>query len=349
MNRVNFAVIIVFSVLFSVAMHGSAFADTTAKSTNFEKTTVVEITNNGGTQVKTVKMWLGQDGGTFKSFKTEKNWIGTKSPQGLLVFSTDTPVGQGESVKFGIRTEVSNPGINWKTIDENGNDISIGKVTAGADTQPQASTPPATTPPVAAQSKTVNFDSATFRIIPEKPKNGDNIRIVGDGFPKGQSLDFYIDNEKIDDFTSDNTGHVIGKAKIPVNKEADRIEFSLADSEGHKKTISIRIEHTETQVVSPKEKHIVVNEFPEIVQPGQTVHVSGTGKPGSTLTITAKDPAGTKIYEVAVPVDVQGNWSHETIIPPDAGIGSRQVEISDGTETLTKTVSITILSTVRVT
>ncbi len=102
-------------------------------------------------------------------------------------------------------------------------------------------------------------------------------------------------------------------------------------------------------MVNPKEKHITVTEFPELVQPGQTVHASGTGKPGSTLTVAAKDPTGKKIYEVAVPVDIQGNWSHEVVIPPDAGIGSRQVEISDGTETITKTISITILSTVRLT
>lgn len=349
MSRLNYVIFIAVSILFSGAIiQGSALADTAAKSTNFEKTTIIEFTNNGDTQIKTVKMWLGQDSGAFKSFKTEKDWTGAKSPQGLLVFTTDSPVGKGGSVKFGIKTEVANPGINWKTIDPNGNDISIGKVTATAETQPQVSTPPVSTPPATTPTSS-NFDSATFRIIPEKPKNGDNIRIVGDGFPKNQQIDFYIDNEKIDDFMSDNSGHVVGKAKVPVNKQAERIEFSLADSDGHKKTISIRIEHSDVQAVNIKEKHITVTEFPEIIQPGQTVQTSGTGKPGSTLTVTAKDPTGKKIYEVAIPVDIQGNWSHEVIIPPDAGIGSRQVEISDGIETITKTISITILSTVRLT
>ncbi len=231
MSRVNFVIFIALSVLFSgIIVQGNAFADTTAKSTNFEKTTIIEFVNNGNTQIKTVKMWLAQDGGTFKSFKTENNWTGAKSPQGLLVFTTDSPVGQGESVKFGIKTEIANPGINWKTIDTDGNDISIGKTTAGVP--PQDVTPPVITPPA---KTTSNFDSATFRIIPEKPKNGDNIRIVGDGFPKNQQVDFYIDNEKIDDFMSDNSGHVVGKAKVPVNVQADRIEFSLADSEGHKR------------------------------------------------------------------------------------------------------------------
>lgn len=348
MNRINFVIFsIVASILFSgIILQSNAFAETAAKSTNFEKTTIIEFENNGNTQIKTVKMWLGQDSGAFKSFKVEKNWTGVKTPQGLLVFSTENPVKQGESVKFGIKTEIANPGINWKTIDTNGNDISIGKTIATNAEQPsQADNKPSEiTPPVTKS----NFDDATFRIIPEKPKNGDSIRIVGDGFPPKQQINFYIDNEVIDDFVTDDSGHLVGKAKVPINK-ADRIEFSLADDKGHKKSISIRIEQAESRVVSPREKHITISEFPEIVQPGQTVHVSGTGKPGSTLTITSKDPAGNKISEVAVPVDTQGNWSHDTTIPPNAGIGSRQVEISDGTDVITKTVSITILKAVHLT
>lgn len=349
MNRVNFVICsVIVSVLFSGIILSSAFADTPAKSTNFEKTTIIEFENNGDVQIKTVKMWLGQDSGTFKSFKTESGWIGTKTPQGLIIFSTENPVSKGESVKFGIRTEVASPGINWKTIDANGNDISIGKAMPNTE-QPEEGVTPVNTPVTQPDTKaaTKSFDSATFRIIPEKPKNGDNIRVVGDGFPPNKQINFYIDNEIIDDFMTDDSGHLLGKAKIPINK-LDRVEFSLADADGNKKTISIRIDFVESQPVSPKEKHITVKEFPEIVQPGQTVTASGTGKPGSTLTITAKDPAGVKIYEVAVPVDTQGNWSHETTIPPDAGIGSRQIEVSDGSETITKTISITNLSSVDV-
>lgn len=338
---------IAVSVLLSGAMSG-AFAETTAKSTNFEKTTIIEFVNNGDAPIKTVRMWLGQDGGAFTSFKTERNWTGAKTPQGLLVFSTDTPVASGESVKFGLKTEVAGPGINWKTIDAGGNDISIGKAIAG---QPaQAVTPPVITPPVSTPeaTKSTSFDSATFRIIPEKPKNGDSIRIVGDGFPPKQQVNFYIDNEMIDDFMTDEGGHLVGKVKIPITK-SDRVEFSISDSDGHKKTISIRLEQAAAQAVSPHEKHIQVTDFPEIVHPGDTVKVSGTGKPSSTLTITTRDPAGNKISELTISVDNQGNWSHTVVIPPDIGIGSRQVDISDGTEVITKTVSIASLSTLHLT
>jgi hypothetical protein len=347
MSRINFVMIsIVASILFSGVILNNSFADTPVKSTNFEKTTIIEFENNGDVQIKTVKMWLGQDSGTFKSFKTESGWTGAKTAQGMLVFSTENPINPGESVKFGIKTEVSGPGINWKTVDANGNDISIGKAAPNTEPPTGIVTPPETKPEP--KSSEANFDSATFRIIPEKPKNGDNIRIVGDGFPPNRQINFYIDNEIIDDFMTDNSGHLLGKAKIPINK-LDRVEFSLADAAGNKKTISIRIDYVESQVVSPKEKHIIVKEFPEIAQPGQTVHASGTGKPGSTLTITAKDPMGNKFYEVAIPVDTQGNWSYDTVIPPNAGIGSRLIEISDGTEVISKTISITNLSTVDIT
>lgn len=345
MNHINFVIFSIFVLFSGVILQGNAFADTTAKSTNFEKTTIIEFENNDNVQIKTVKMWLGKDDGVFKSFKTENNWIGAKTPQGMLVFSTEKPVKSGESVKFGIKTDIANPGVNWKTIDSNGNDVTIGKVTAITEQSPPEqvdTTPPVTTPP----AKKSNFDSATFRIIPEKPKNGNNIRIVGDGFPPNQQLDFYINDAILDDFTTDNAGHLIAKSKIPISTESDRIELSLVDKDGNKKTVSIRIEHVENQPANPKAKHITITEFSEIVQPGQTVRAAGTGKPGSTITITAKDPAGNKFYEVAITVDTQGNWFHETIIPPDAGIGSRQIEISDGSEVITKTVSVTILKIV---
>jgi hypothetical protein len=343
MNRINFVIFSFFVLFAGIILQNNAFADTTVKSTNFEKTTIIEFENNDYVQIKTVKMWLGKDDGVFKSFKTENNWIGAKTPQGMLVFSTEKPVKSGESIKFGIKTDIANPGINWKTIDSNGNDISIGKVTSEQAPEQVVTTPPVTTPTKS------NFDSATFRIIPEKPRNGDSIRIVGNGFSPNQHFDFYIDNDKLDDFMTDSTGHLIAKSKIPISKESDRVEFSLVDKDNNKKTVSIRIEHAVNQLVSPKAKHITIIEFPEIVQPGQTVHASGTGKPGSTITITARDPAGIKISEVIAPVDTQGNWSYVTIIPPDVGIGSRQVEISDGTEIITKTVSITILNTIRLT
>ncbi|WP_268541306.1 biofilm-associated protein [Candidatus Nitrosotenuis cloacae] len=341
------ATFLIFSLVafaaFTVFIFPDALAQTGAKSTGFEKTTLIEFTNNDTVEINTVRMWLGKDAGDFKSFKTEKGWTGTKTAQGLLVFTTSQPLGPGESVKFGIKTEVASPGINWRTMDTSGNEITTGKTAINQEAPPeQVPTPPPEQP------KTANFENAKFRIIPESPKNGDEIRIIGEGFPPNITLDFFIDNEKLEDFQSDNSGGVLGKTKIPVTKESDRVDLSLADAQGNKKTISIRIQHAES-VIAEKVVHLTVTQATEIVGPGDTARVSGTAKPGSTVAITARDTSGTKIYEVAVPVDSQGNWSHETVIPPDAPLGSRMVEFSNGQDVITKTLSISITKSIRLT
>ena len=279
-SRLAVVSLVFFSIFAFVNL--TAFAETTAKSTNFEKTTLVEFVNNDTVEVNTVRLWLGTDSGTFKSFKTEKGWTGLKTPQGVLVFSSDSPLGPGESVKFGIKTETENPGVNWKSLDVSGNEITIGKVVAG-----QASkTIPA--PADNGQKPATSLESATFRIIPDKPKNGDSVRVVGYGFPPNKHLDFLINDEKLEDFQTDSSGHLIGRTKIPITKVAERYDFSLADEQGEKKTISLRIEHRDEQMANPKSKHLTVDQIVQVVEPGQTASSSGTGQPGSAVTISAQ-------------------------------------------------------------
>lgn len=229
MNYAVYAILGIFTVfIFSASILASA--ETGAKSTAFEKTTLLEFTNNDSSPVHTIKLWLGKDVGTFKSFKAEKGWTGVKNSQGVLVFTSTEPLGSGESVKFGIKTEIESPGVNWKTSDSAGNELSVGKVTPqhrGKIGLPDY------------------LKSATFKIIPESPKTGDSIRIVGEGFPKNSVLNLMINNEKLEDIRTDESGRVIGTAKIPITIQSDRIDLSLEDSQGSKKTISIRVKTME--------------------------------------------------------------------------------------------------------
>ncbi len=340
---------IIILLVFTVSnLSSPVFADTVAKSTSFEKTTLIEYVNNEGVPIKTVRMWLGQDDGTFKSFKTEKGWTGTLTAQGLLIFTSEKPLPPGDVVKFGIKTEVQNPGINWRTLDLNSNELTTGRTVAGQQVTPpvdNGSTPQETT-----QKTTTSFDNAEFRIIPASPKNGDSVRVIGYGFPPNTVVDFYIDNEKLDDFETNNLGHLIGRTKIPVDKEAERVEFLLSDQQGNKKTMSIRLDYKETQIQSPKSTaRLTITEVSEVVAPGQTASVSGTAKPAATVTISYKDAAGVKIQEAAVEVNAQGKWSFQRVIPPDAALGTRIIEFSDGTDTITKTISISILKAIHVT
>lgn len=340
---VKYTLMVFGLALFSLVVFLPASADTVVESTNFEKTTILEFTNNDNTPIKTIRIWLGADAGTFKSFKTESGWTGLKTPQGVLVFTTDDALEPGQSVKFGVKTEVESPGINWKTLDASGNELTIGKAVPGQT--PQEIQPPTQeTQPVQE-----NLDNAVFKIIPDKPKNGDSIRIVGYGFPANKRFDFLIDGEKLEDLVTDKNGNLLGRAEIPVTKAADRVEFSLTDNQGNSKAISIRIEHREAQQTDPKAKHLTVDKFVELVEPGQVVSSSGTGEPGSAVTITVQDPSGTKIYEAVTTVNNQGLWSHETTIPPDAPLGTRKVIFSDGRDSIEKIFSVSISKTIHIT
>jgi hypothetical protein len=339
--------VVIFAVFAVAHQSSSVFAETVAKSTSFEKTTLIEYVNQEGTNIKSIRMWLGKDDGAFTSFKTEKGWTGTKTPQGVLVFTAEQILEPGKTVKFGIKTEIQSPGINWKTIDVNGNELTTGRTEPGE--QPPITRPDQNNPQDKIQKQPSNLDNAIFRIIPETPKNGDSIRIVGDGFPPNKQLGFFIDDQKLDDLGTDRSGHLLGTSKIPINKDSERVEFSLVDDQGNKKTISLRIAHKEVQIVNNKVTQLTVTQISQIVEPGQTARVSGTAKPGITITISYKDLAGNKIQEAAIPVDAQGNWSYERVIPPDAPLGSVQVEFSDGTDKITKTLSISVSKKIHVT
>jgi len=96
------------------------------KSIFYEKSTIIEFTNEGKEDVNSISIWLGSDY-TFESFKTEMGWLGEKTPQGVIIFTSSEPIKPGESVKFGVKTNESNPGINWKALDKKGEQMGVGK------------------------------------------------------------------------------------------------------------------------------------------------------------------------------------------------------------------------------
>jgi parallel beta-helix repeat protein len=96
------------------------------KSIFYEKSTIIEFTNEGKEDVNSISIWLGSDY-TFESFKTEMGWLGEKTPQGVIIFTSSEPIKPGESAKFGVKTNESNPGINWKALDKKGEQMGVGK------------------------------------------------------------------------------------------------------------------------------------------------------------------------------------------------------------------------------
>jgi len=306
----------------------------TAKSIGFEETTIIEFQNNDNTsEIDTFRIWLGSDF-NFKSFKTERGWTGEKTPQGIIIFSTSTPLQSGEIVKFGVKTDKQKPGINWKALANNDQQIAIGKTLVSESSS--------TIQPNGDVSSDVNgvLEDSTFRLIPEKPSVGSSIRVTGDNFGANQKLDFYIDSKKIQAFETDGNGHFIFTSAIPENQDAERVDFKISDSKGNEKSISIRIGDEGDRMTSSEDIPLTFHPTPPVIFRGDSVSVSGTGNPGSTVTGTTKNESGEIVTTIAIDVDLDGNWSYDALIPIDTPFGIYDAEITDGTDVIVRSWTI---------
>ena len=121
------SIILLFSLVIILIPSNTYAEEIDVKSVALEETTIIELTNNSNKEVNTLRIWLGSDF-NFKSFKTEKGWMGEKTPQGVIIFTSSESIKPGESVKFGIKSDKAKPGINWKALDNENKQMSIGKV-----------------------------------------------------------------------------------------------------------------------------------------------------------------------------------------------------------------------------
>jgi len=86
-----FSVIVLFSAsLILTPLNGYA-EEIDVKSVGLDKTTIITFSNDGSKDLKTFRIWLSQDT-NFQSFKTEKGWIGEKTPQGVIIFTSSESI-----------------------------------------------------------------------------------------------------------------------------------------------------------------------------------------------------------------------------------------------------------------
>jgi len=300
-----------------------------AKSIGFEDTTIIEFENNDNTaEIDTFRIWLGSDT-NFKSFKTEKGWTGEKTPQGVIVFTTSNPVQPGEVVKFGVKTDKPNPGINWKALADTDKQIAVGKTLVSVQSDVGSKS-------VVSTAGVGVFDSSSFRLIPEKPNVGANMRVTGDNFAANHKLDFYIGTKKIQSFETDGNGHFMFTSSVPKDEKADRVDFKIVDSEGNEKAISLRL-GAETGITTQENISLTIVGIPSVVYRGEALKITGTGPPGKTVTATVKDENDKIITTLAVEIGLDGKWVYEGVVAADAPLGKRSSEITDGVNTLVRT------------
>lgn len=325
------------AVLFSMAVivfpsiaHGEEIV---VNSIALEETSVLELTNDSNENVNTVRMWLGSDF-SFKSFKTEKGWVGEKNAQGVIIFTTSEPIKPGESVKFGVKTDKPNPGINWQALDSKNAEMGIGK------SIPKEIPLVTENPKLDQNSNSIDESmsaESTFRIIPEKPNVGSTIRVVGENFGSSQELYFYIDAKKIGTFVTDQNGHFITTVKIPDDQKADRVDFLVKDKEGKEKKISLRIEEEKSRTTPTQNIPLTVKGIPSIVHRGDFLEIFGTGQPNSGITIEIIGPDGESVRTRTAESNGKGDWTLEPLLVPlDRPFGKYTGIISDGRNSRTE-------------
>ncbi len=325
-------VLLCLTVAIIVPINAYATETINAKSFSFEETTIIEFTNSGKEDVNSFRIWLGSDI-NFKSFKTESGWIGQKTPQGVIIFTSSESVKPGESIKIGVKTDKTNSGINWKALGENEKQIETGK------TIPKELPKPINNEKITGENSGNGILSdSVFRIIPDKPNAGSTIRVTGDNFGSLQQFDFYINTNKIGTFETDGKGHFISTVIIPKDQNADRVDFSVKDKAGNEKKISLRIMEAETRKPVTENIKLTIKGIPEVLHRGDFIEVSGTAQPNGGITASVKNIDETIINTRTAEVDSKGEWKVEPIIVPiDAPFGRYTAVISDGREEISTT------------
>jgi len=326
------SIILLFSIII-IAIPSNVYAEeVSVKSFAFEETTIIEITNDSNEQVNSFRIWLGSDF-SFKSFKTEKGWVGEKTPQGVIIFTSSETIKPGESVKFGIKTDKVKPGINWKALDKGDNQISIGKVLPRELPDVVQNTKPKQD-----QIQVYDLSESIFRIVPEKPNVGSSIRVTGDKFAAYQEFDFYINSKKIGSFETDKDGHFMTTMKIPEDQKADRVDFKIVDKNGGEKKISLRIGEIDNRIPETQNVKLTIKGLPDIVHRGDFLEIFGTGDPGSAITAEVANSDGEIINSRTAEIDNKGNWKLEEpiIVSLDTPFGKYSVTITDGRQNILK-------------
>ncbi len=329
-----FSLLLISSVMI-ISNIESGFADEViAISTGFEDSTLLELKNSRGNtaSIDTVRIWLSGEN-EFKSFKTEEGWMGKNTPQGVIVFTSQNEINPGESVKFGIKTIESNPVINWKALDSNGEIIKSATTTV---TKSETSK----NQPELNQPKIVSIkEDSSFRFIPEKPASNSNFRVIGENFVPNQSLDFYISDELQKSVIVDKNGRILFTSKLPVILNDERTEFVLRDSGGSEKTLSIRIPQLENREI-PDIIKLSLGNTPQEAKRGEVVTLEGMATPNTTLTISSKDVNGEILAIDTIQVKFDGKWTYENLFAPDLELGTISIEIDDGKSKVLRNVDV---------
>ena len=297
----------------------------TVSSTSHEGITVVEYKNSEENIFDIKSVILEVNNGNFKSFKTENGWTGKKTSVDTVTFTSTNPVKPGESAKFGIKTNSPDPVFSWKAFDEEGDELGSGGRIATIQQEITKEINPLGPAGV--------LDDSSFKMIPSTPSVGSSLRLIGEKFAPREKLDFYIDNNRIDSFVTDENGNFILSIKIPETQRADRADFIIKDQNGNQKSMSLRIKESSNRIMTSQDIPLTVT-ADSVYHRGDEETITGTTSPDSTITISIADSDGTILTTLTAKTDSTGKYSISRKVPLDSEFGDYIVSISDGKTTV---------------
>ena len=337
MRGIFLSMVLISSIAMLITIPENVFAEEVeVTSIALDETTIIKLTNNSKEDVNTFRVWLGADT-TFKSFKTENGWVGEKTPQGVIIFTSNDVIKSGDSVKFGVKTDKVKPGISWRALDDKDKQMKTGKVlpkelpivTKNPETPTEKNVENNQNP----ENQEAMTTESTFRIVPEKPNVGSSIRVTGDKFGASENFDFYIDSKKIGSFVTDENGHFMTTMQIPDDQKADRVDFMVKSQEGDEKKISLRIGEANDRIAESDNIKLTIQGIPNVIHRGDFLKIFGTGQPGGAITGEITNPDGKIINARTAEIDSKGDWELEPIIIPlDTPFGKYSATITDGRE-----------------
>ena len=311
-----------------------------ANSFGLENSTILELKNSRGNSVEidSVRIWLSGEN-SFQSFKTEQGWMGKNTPQGVIIFSSQDLLKPGEVVKFGIKTSVEKPVINWKALDTNGNIIKTAQTITDTEI---------TDVKEIIQPKSVAIkDDSTFRLIPTKLSPGSDFRVIGNNFVPNQSLNFYINEKITNTFSTDSNGSFLITNQVPESTNAERTQFLISDSVGAETEISIRLTEQEKRTIG-QSLQLVFDETPTTVKRGQSITLQGVATPENTLTITSSQNTLGIISIETITTGSDGKWSFENLFSPELELETITIKISDGKDLIERNIDVISSKLIRI-
>ena len=311
-----------------------------ANSFGLENSTILELKNSRGNSVEidSVRIWLSGEN-SFQSFKTEQGWMGKNTPQGVIIFSSQDLLKPGEVVKFGIKTSVEKPVINWKALDTNGNIIKTAQTITDTEI---------TDVKEIIQPKSVAIkDDSTFRLIPTKLSPGSDFRVIGNNFVPNQSLNFYINEKFTNTFSTDSNGSFLITNQVPESTNAERTQFLISDSVGAETEISIRLTEQEKRTIG-QSLQLVFDETPTTVKRGESITLQGVATPENTLTITSSQNTLGIISIETITTGSDGKWSFENLFSPELELETITIKISDGKDLIERNIDVISSKLIRI-